>query len=56
MILRDTLGADLVDSHVKLLFAEWKNYMRRLSTGSATTPSTFERVRALATASRRGEN
>jgi glutamate---methylamine ligase len=31
MMLRLTLGADLVDSHVKLRLAEWNDYMRRLT-------------------------
>ena len=31
MMLRDALGADLVDPYVKLRLAEWKDYVRRLS-------------------------
>jgi glutamine synthetase len=29
MMLRDALGADLVDPYVELHLAEWKDYMRR---------------------------
>jgi glutamine synthetase len=31
MMLRDALGADLVNSYVKLRHAEWNDYMRRLT-------------------------